>query len=370
VTIVIAAALAFVQTDIKKVLAYSTVSQLGYMVMALGVGAWTGAVFHLFTHAFFKALLFLGAGSASHAVHSFEMKNDMGGLRKYMPKTFVTFVIGSMALSGLFPFAGFWSKDEILLGAGKNGYEFFLVVGIIGAFMTTAYMTRCVYLTFFGEYRGHGHPHESPAAITVPLIVLAVFSVGAGLLNAPFANEWFGKLVENDVFFRAAVPTHQFNYGYAAVSTVVVLAAFALMYALYFKEKLPRGVTERNAAARAGYGFLWNKYYLDHVYTDGVVYAVKRPIAGAAYWFNQHVLDGIVNGVGIGFSRYLGPWLYKYIDQGAIDGAVNGSGLGAEGSGSLLRRIQTGRVQQYGSLLFGATALLAAALIFIVQGSN
>jgi NADH-quinone oxidoreductase subunit L len=370
VTIVIAAALAFVQTDIKKVLAYSTVSQLGYMVMALGVGAWTGAVFHLFTHAFFKALLFLGAGSASHAVHSFEMKNDMGGLRKYMPKTFVTFVIGSMALSGLFPFAGFWSKDEILLGAGKNGYEFFLVVGIIGAFMTTAYMTRCVYLTFFGEYRGHGHPHESPAAITVPLIVLAVFSVGAGLLNAPFANEWFGKLVENDVFFRAAVPTHQFNYGYAAVSTVVVLAAFALMYVLYFKEKLPRGVTERNAAARAGYGFLWNKYYLDHVYTDGVVYAVKRPIAGAAYWFNQHVLDGIVNGVGIGFSRFLGPWLYKYIDQGAIDGAVNGSGLGAEGSGSLLRRIQTGRVQQYGSLLFGATALLAAALIFIVQGSN
>src|SRR5918996_3165604 len=186
VTILIGAVLAFVQRDIKKVLAYSTISQLGYMVMGLGVGAWVAAVFHLFTHAFFKALLFLGAGSVSHsgAHHSFDMKSDMGGLRKHMPITFWTFIIGSLALAGIFPFAGFWSKDEILVNAGQTGFDAYLYVGLLGAVLTAAYMTRCVYLTFFGEYRGHGHPHESPPMITVPLIVLAVLSVGAGFINA------------------------------------------------------------------------------------------------------------------------------------------------------------------------------------------
>src|SRR5687768_1540081 len=138
ITILIGAALAFVQRDIKKVLAYSTISQLGYMVMGLGVGAWVAAIFHLFTHAFFKALLFLGSGSVSHAVHSFDMKKDMGGLKEHMPQTYRTFLIGSLALAGIFPLAGFWSKDEILLGAGENGYELFLYVGLIGAFMTAA----------------------------------------------------------------------------------------------------------------------------------------------------------------------------------------------------------------------------------------
>ncbi|HEY7440560.1 MAG TPA: NADH-quinone oxidoreductase subunit L, partial [Acidimicrobiia bacterium] len=161
ITIIIGAVLALVQDDIKKVLAYSTISQLGYMVMGLGVGAWVGAVFHLFTHAFFKALLFLGAGSVSHSGshHSFDMKKDMGGLRKYMPITFWTFLIASAALAGIWPLAGFWSKDEILAAAGQGGYTAFMVVGVIGAFMTAAYMTRCVWLTFFGEFRGHGEPH-------------------------------------------------------------------------------------------------------------------------------------------------------------------------------------------------------------------
>ena len=165
ITVIIGAALAFVQDDIKKVLAYSTISQLGYMVMALGVGAWTAAVFHLFTHAFFKADLFLGAGSVSHSGshHSFDMKKDMGGLKKYMPQTFWTFTIGTLALAGIFPLAGFWSKDEILVNAGHDGYQAFVIVGLVGAFMTAAYMTRCIYLTFFGEYRGgaeHSEEHE------------------------------------------------------------------------------------------------------------------------------------------------------------------------------------------------------------------
>jgi NADH-quinone oxidoreductase subunit L len=365
-TILIAAALAFVQRDIKKVLAYSTVSQLGYMVLALGVGAWTAAIFHFFTHAFFKALLFLGSGSVSHAVHSFDMKDDMGGLRKYMPKTFATFMIGSVALAGIPPLAGFWSKDEILLGAGENGYGLFLVVGSIGAFLTAAYMTRCVYLTFFGEYRGHGHPHESPWPITVPLMVLAVLSVFAGFLNAPFADYWFTDLTNNEMTFLAELPHHTFDIGTAAISTVIALAGIALGAVLYFGGRLPKGVTERNKAAHAGYALLANRYYLDHVYTGGVVGGIKGPIARAAYWFNQNVLDGVVNGVAK-IIRIAGTFIYKYIDQGAIDGAVNGSGAGAESLGQAFRRLQTGRVQQYGSLLFGATALLALALVVFVR---
>jgi NADH-quinone oxidoreductase subunit L len=365
-TILIAAALAFVQRDIKKVLAYSTVSQLGYMVLALGVGAWTAAIFHFFTHAFFKALLFLGSGSVSHAVHSFDMKDDMGGLRKYMPKTFATFMIGSVALAGIPPLAGFWSKDEILLGAGENGYGLFLVVGSIGAFLTAAYMTRCVYLTFFGEYRGHGHPHESPWPITVPLMVLAVLSVFAGFLNAPFADYWFTDLTNNEMTFLAELPHHTFDIGTAAISTVIALAGIALGAVLYFGGRLPKGVTERNKAAHAGYALLANRYYLDHVYTGGVVGGIKGPIARAAYWFNQNVLDGVVNGVAK-VIRIAGTFIYKYIDQGAIDGAVNGSGAGAESLGQAFRRLQTGRVQQYGSLLFGATALLALVLVVFVR---
>jgi NADH-quinone oxidoreductase subunit L len=365
-TILIAAALAFVQRDIKKVLAYSTVSQLGYMVLALGVGAWTAAIFHFFTHAFFKALLFLGSGSVSHAVHSFDMKSEMGGLRKHMPITFTTFMIGSVALAGIPPLAGFWSKDEILLGAGENGYTLFLVIGSIGAFMTAAYMTRCVYLTFFGDYRGHGHPHESPAPITGPLVTLAVLAVLAGFLNAPFADYWFTDLTNNEMTFLAGLPHHTFDIGTAAISTVIALAGIAIAAHLFFRNALPQGVTERNRVARGGYAFLANRYYLDHLYTGVVVGGIKGPIARGAYWFNQHVLDGIVNGVAT-VARSVAAWIYKWIDQGAIDGTVNGSGFGAEGLGSAFRRLQTGRVQQYGSLLFGATALFALALVIFVR---
>ena len=237
-TVLGGAGLAFVQSDIKKVLAYSTVSQLGYMVMALGVGAWTAALFHLFTHAFFKAGLFLGSGSVAHAVHSFDMKKDMGGMKQFMPKTFWTFLICTAALIGIFPFAGFWSKDEILAGAsqlgGDGSYTAFLVVGSLGALMTAAYMTRCIYLTFFGEFRGghhgldsagtedhpiedvleaddsghpvhadqvvaahdthdvhdshdahHGDPHESGPRILVPLYILAGLAIVAGFANIP-----------------------------------------------------------------------------------------------------------------------------------------------------------------------------------------
>src|SRR5688572_28290992 len=231
ITILIAAALAFVQRDIKKVLAYSTVSQLGFMVMALGVGAWTAAVFHLFTHAFFKACLFLGAGSISHSGshHSFDMVSDMGGLKDKMPWTYRTFLIATLALAGVPPLAGFWSKDEILLGAGEGGYQAFLVVGLVGAFMTAAYMTRCVYLTFFGEPRGaaaHHHPHESPPSIVVPLQVLALLSIVAGLINAPGILK-FSEWTENEVALMAGLAHHDFDIVTAALSVAVGFGGIA-----------------------------------------------------------------------------------------------------------------------------------------------
>ncbi len=199
VTMVIGASMAFVQNDIKRVLAYSTISQLGYMVAALGVGAWTGGVFHLFTHAFFKACLFLGAGSLSHACHhTFDMR-EMGGLRKKMPTTFLTFTIGTLALAGVPPLAGFWSKDEILNGARANDFPIIMVLGFVAAIMTAAYMGRALYLIFFGEYRGHAHPHESPKVMMVPVTILAGLAVVVGLLNAPFADYRFGQWVKFEV---------------------------------------------------------------------------------------------------------------------------------------------------------------------------
>jgi NADH-quinone oxidoreductase subunit L len=359
VTIIIAALLAFVQHDIKKVLAYSTISQLGYMVMALGVGAWQAAIFHLFTHAFFKADLFLGAGSVSHSGshHSFDMKKDMGGLRKHMPVTFITFVIGSAALAGIFPLAGFWSKDEILVNAGHNGYAAFMVIGIVGAMMTAGYMTRTVWLTFFGEYRGHGHPHESPRQITGPLVILSFMAVVAGWLNG-FGLHYFGTWTENPVVTSALSLGHatdaKFNLLLAVGSTLAVLVAIGLAWAYYEYHAFGflHGLTERSVWARTGYTFVEQKYYLDYLWTDVVVGSIKRPIAAAAYWVNQNVIDGVVNGAGVG-TRLVGNFVYRYIDQDVIDGAVNGTGFSAEEGGSVLRRLQTGRVQQYAAAFFG-----------------
>jgi NADH-quinone oxidoreductase subunit L len=376
-TTVMGGALAFVQRDIKKVLAYSTVSQLGYMIMALGVGAWTAAVFHVFTHAFFKAALFLGAGSVSHACHhSFDMKADMGGLKKYMPQTFWTFAISSAALAGIFPLAGFWSKDEILAGAaagqGGGAYTFMLVMGLVTALLTAAYMTRCIYLTFFGEYRGHAHPHESPRVITIPLWILSTLAIVVGFINLPeafsflpgSALERFKVWVEPTVAF-VPVQHADFNYGLAAISLTLALGGFALVYAWYWKNLGPHGITARNQLAAWGYRFLENKYYLDYLYENIIVAGISGPVARGINWFNQNVIDFIVNGVGRG-ATVVGRVTYERIDQGVIDNVVNGTGVASEEAGQELRRIQTGKVQQYGALLFGGAVVLAAFLVLIV----
>ncbi|MCZ7529415.1 MAG: NADH-quinone oxidoreductase subunit L [Acidimicrobiia bacterium] len=362
ITVIIGAALAFVQNDIKKVLAYSTISQIGYMVMALGVGAWLAAVFHLFTHAFFKADLFLGSGSVSHAVHTFDMRK-MGGLRKVMPHTFWTFIISSLALAGFFPLAGFWSKDEIINTAGKADYDFFLVVGLVGAFMTAAYMTRCVWLTFFGEYRGAEHPHESPKAILVPLWILAIGAVFAGFLNATaFDIHKFTEWVEpTSAFPEVIVP--EFSVPLAVFSFMVAAAGVAVAGAYYVYGMGPRGLTERNASARAGYTFLENKYYLDHLYTDLVVGSIKGPIARGTYWFNQNVIDGVVNAAGTG-TRRVGRFTYDVIDQKIVDGSVNEIAAATDETGGLLRYLQSGRVQRYALILFASVGVLSLALVF------
>jgi NADH-quinone oxidoreductase subunit L len=390
--------LAFVQRDIKKVLAYSTVSQLGYMVLALGVGAYTAGMFHLFTHAFFKACLFLGAGSVSHACHhSFDMKADMGGLRKYMPKTFATFMIGTAALAGIPPLAGFWSKDEILVGTGAfpgtegNGtYWIPFIFGMITAALTAAYMTRAVYLTFFGEYRGHDEPHESGARITTPLIILAFMAVVVGFLNMPSAfvkslglgEGWAHKF--EDWVEPAGVATfvskeaNKFTHAkpsllLAILATGLGLAAGFTVWryyqALYAKDpkatEYTDGIMARSGLAAAGHKVLEEKYYLDHLYTDVIAGGTKGPLARMAYWFNQNVLDGVVNIAGK-ISVGVGRFVYRFIDQGVVDATVNASGETASGVGQYLRRSQTGQVREYAALMFGAAVLFAAVLMFAV----
>ena len=431
ITILIAAALAFVQNDIKKVLAYSTVSQLGYMMMGLGVGAWMPAVFHIFTHAFFKCCLFLCAGSVAHtgSHHSFDMKTDMGGLRKKMPITFITWMVSTAALCGLPFFSGFFSKDEIIDSAHANDYTIFWIIGLGGAFLTTAYMTRATYLTFFGTPRGgaahfvnghedhshdeaadevhhdvdgldthahvqdaHGHddrhapvqhgkplpfaPDDSPWQITVPLLILGFLALVSGYLNAaPFKLHYFEHWLESSIGLPfgeggSAVPEPpEFEWINAVPSILLVLTGFAvslyLCKAVFGSERSPlKGLTQRNAVLGAGHRFLVNKYYLDALYEGVIVRAIAHPIAKAAYWTNQHILDGIVNAVGKGGKR-TGDLVYKYIDQGLVDGAVNGSGATARGAGGALQPVQSGKVSMYGALLFGAAAVGALVLVLV-----
>ncbi len=380
-TTLVGGTLAFVQVDLKKVLAYSTISQLGYMVMGLGVGAWTGATFHLFTHAMFKACLFLGAGSVSHACHhTFDMR-EMGGLRKKMPITFVTFTIGSLALAGIPFMAGFWSKDEILSGAYHNQYYFVLAMGVATALMTAAYSYRAWHLTFMGEYRGHAHPHESPKVITVPLMVLAgmaILLVGANLPKVSFLSDspvilQFEKYVQPTFAFPAMdannglVPP-PFTAELAILSIILAVAGISLMY-IYLVKGLFKGMTEKAAPARFVYTTLVNKYYLDVLYTDIIVGAFKGPIARAMYWINMNIIDKVVVGAGVS-ARLVGGFVYKYIDQGVVDTVVNASGAGAEGGGQFLRRSQSGKVQQYASLLFGGAVAFALILIIAIQLSS
>jgi NADH-quinone oxidoreductase subunit L len=365
ITLIIAGLLALVQDDVKRVLAYSTVSQLGYMVAALAF-SYTAGIFHLFTHGFFKALLFLGAGSLIHAVHSNNM-SDMGGLRRDMPVTFWTFLIGSLSLMAIFPLAGFWSKDEVLAGAAGGGGgagNLVLWLGLVGGFVTALYMTRTLWLVFFGEYRGHGHPHESPRTMAVPLIVLAVPAALIGLINIPntalhplgfsawtmFDAQYF---VEHGAEFKPLI---------AVGSLGLALAAIALGTSWYRRAPAP----ERDPLLNMGLftRVLERKYYLDDLYTDVIVRtAIRDKLAVAANWTNDHIIDRIVYGVGVGVNR-LARVVYDIGDQRGIDAGVNGIGLSTLWSSTKVRLAQSGNVQLYAGAMFTGVALLA--IVFAV----
>jgi len=383
ITALVGASLAFVQHDLKKVLAYSTVSQLGFMVMALGVGAWTAAIFHLFTHAMFKACLFLGAGSVSHACHhTFDMR-EMGGLEKYMPITKRTFMLCTWALAGVPIMSGFWSKDEILAGAqqGQNGKPYYgiLAMGLVVGGMTASYMTRAYHLTFKGEYRGHAHPHESPKVMTAPLVILTFLAFIAVFFNIPkYFTDFLGASVTEKVavrFEHFVEPTWVFVEGIDHPKFNLIVAGVSLLFAVagwqimkrYLTVGIARGATAKPGAARFGYRLLENKYYLDKIYEQGVRDGIRGPMARASYWFNMHVLDGIVNAFGIG-ARKFGDLTYKYVDQKGIDGAINGTGAVSNEGGQFLRTLfGTGKVQQYGAWLFGGAVVFAGMIVVFVK---
>jgi NADH-quinone oxidoreductase subunit L len=359
ITLFSAGLLALVQDDIKKVLAYSTISQLGYMVAALGF-SYTAGIFHLFTHGFFKALLFLGAGSLIHSAHSNNM-SDMGGMRKLMPVTWWTFLIGSLALMAIPPLAGFWSKDEILavaLESGSYAGWVVLILGALGGMVTAFYMTRVLYLVFFGEYRGHGHPHESPKLMTGPLVALAVPSVLIGLINLPFAFFQPVAFAGWTMFSLEYWATHpvEIVWVVAIVATLLAVAGVLLGRAIYAKQP------ERDPLLHMGLAttVLQNKYYLDHLYEGVIVKGIRDPIANGAYWFNDNVLDRIVYRAGTTTVR-AGERLYEVGDQKGIDGAVNGLGLSAIWSGAKMKLAQSGNVQLYAGAMFVGVFVLAVA---------
>jgi NADH-quinone oxidoreductase subunit L len=360
-TTIIAALLGIVATDIKRVMAYSTISQLGYMMMGLGVGGMVAAIFHLFTHAFFKALLFLGAGSVNHATGTFDMRK-MGGLSKYMPMTYATVLIASISLVGIFPFAGFWSKDEILADAWDDK-KWVFVIAMAGVYLTALYVGRMIIMTFWGEYRGgevaedaghppagghgagdahagghHGAPHESPPLMTFPLLVLAVLAIGAGAFQL---NHWLGNIIDGwvpehtdgqltEASFKLWIAVVSLGLGFAGLGTAwLVYQAKALdpVRIRAFLEPLPE--------------ILENKYYLDILYQD------------------VFLKIGLLGGI---------AWLLSLWDKHVIDGVVNGVGRVTRWASGELRMAQAGQAQVYASvMLFGAIAAIVG--ILLVSGS-
>jgi NADH-quinone oxidoreductase subunit L len=342
-TALLAASIALKQNDIKKVLAYSTVSQLGYMFLGLGVGAFTGAVFHVMTHAFFKALLFLGAGSVIHAMHHEQNMLKYGGLKKYLPITHFTMLLGCLAIAGIPPFSGFFSKDEILIAAfAKN--PVYYILGLAGALMTAFYMFRLYALTFLGGFRGdaaHHVPHESPKAMTIPLVLLALLSVVGGLVNIPELFMPNGQklqqflapvFAESQPYMHAhAHPSHSTEWGLLALS--ISLIGAAILVAIRVSKK-----TLSEGEAPSGLGkLLQNKWYVDELYQGIVV----KPILA------------------------LGSFLNVVVEKSGIDKLVNGVGKAVHYSSRQLRLVQSGHVGGYLLIMVIALILLIRLVFYL-----
>ncbi len=344
-TAVLAATVALKQNDIKKVLAYSTVSQLGYMFLGLGVGAYTGAVFHVITHAFFKALLFLGAGSVIHAMHHEQDIRKMGGLRKALPVTHITFLVGCIAIAGIPPFSGFFSKDEILAAAFASN-KVYWVIGAATAAITAFYMFRLYATTFLGKFRGSNdqehHLHESPPAMTVPLVILAVLAAVGGFIGIPEAfasnSHWLEKFLE-PVFAGSYAIAAKHDTVHPAASTEfvlvgvsVLLAVAAIAFAVTRFSRRP-DLGEPEGAAK----FLANKWYADEFY-DGLV---VKPVQGT------------------------GSFLDRVVEKSGIDWLVNGVGRSVQYSSRQLRLIQSGQVGSYVLLMIGGILVLFVIQFFL-----
>lgn len=347
-TALYAATIGMAQFDIKRVLAYSTISQLGYMFLGVGVGAFSAGIFHLMTHAFFKALLFLGAGSVMHAMSNNTDIRIMGGLRKKTPVTYWTFLLATLAIAGIPGFSGFFSKDEILWQAfsSPHGNIAFWIVGAVAAAITTFYMFRLVFMTFFGELRANHeiahHIHESPKVMTVPLMILAALSVIGGYVGVPaalgggnhfehFMHPVFAKGYELQAAAHSAVGhSHSLEYTLMAIVFGVVLFSLWLAYRMYVQNpKLPEQITQK---IKALHQLVFNKYYIDELYD----FLFVRPI--------QRLSDTV---------------LWRFVDEKIIDGAVNGTGNAARSGGRVLSVIQTGLVQNYALFfVFGVLVLL------------
>jgi NADH-quinone oxidoreductase subunit L len=318
VTAVMAATIGMTQFDIKKVFAYSTVSQLGYMFIGLGVGAFPAAIFHVVTHAFFKALLFLGAGSVIHALSGEQDLRHMGGLRKKIPITYLTLACAWVAIAGVPPFSGFHSKDEILLAAHHHAPWMFWI-GVVTAGITAFYVSRAMFLCFFGEYRGHHHPHESPVSMWGPLAVLGVLSLGGGYLHVSGFLEPMFPIQEG-----------HHNQALVAISVAAGLSGIVLAWVLYIAKP---GLADSIASSLGGlYRLVYNKYLVDELYFGAIV----NPL--------------------VSLSRTA---LWKGLDAGLIDGTVNGSASVAYWVGSKCRRLQSGNIRTY------ATWVVAGALFLI-----
>ncbi len=347
VTAIFAASIGIFQNDIKKVLAYSTVSQLGYMFLALGVGAFTAGVFHVVTHAFFKACLFLGSGAVIHAMHHEQDMQKMGGLKKYLPITFWTFFFATLAIAGIPPFAGFFSKDEILWQAFSRGSVLLWLIGAIAALMTAFYMFRAVFLTFYGKPRFDEHhhtPHEVDWKMWLPLVVLAALSIVGGFLGMPSVfgagnaiESWLEPIVGQGEHISLAMGTGAENTGLEwammAVSVAIALAGILIAVRIYERK---RTLAADEAKLGGIYQLVHNKYYVDEIYNAGIV----QPIYNISESF-----------------------LWKIVDVRIIDGIINGFAHIAEiGSGSI-RRIQTGIAQNYAVLIVVGLAIVVGWLV-------
>lgn len=352
-TALMAALIALTQNDIKKVLAYSTISQLGYMFLAVGCGAYTAGIFHLMTHAFFKGLLFLGAGSVIHAMSNKQDMRQMGGLAKMIPYTFWTFLIATGAIIGIPPLSGFFSKDEILWRTLAAGHPWFYFLGLVVAFLTAFYMTRLLYLAFFGHFRGDqktwNHIHESPKIMTIPLIILAVFTLGSGFFGIPHFLHFLGPNLLEGFLEPVFTQAHQgfanvqnlhvaslgsshpsIGEGFASfLAVLIALSGAGLAYLLYAKKGFPLKALQN---LKPVYQLIHNKFYLDEIYHRILV----RPIR----WFSEEIL-------------------FKIADVLLIDGIVNGLAQWVGYSSLVLRRIQTGQIRLYAlSIALGAALLL------------